>query len=129
MFGSNGARAEYAFLPTAIFTDPDLAAVGLTEREARDAGHDVDVAIHPITYVQRASYTETKRGLYKLVWDRRTRRVLGIHVVCRGGSDVVQGLGLAMKLGATIDDLARMHHAFPTYAEGVKAAAEQALRR
>jgi mercuric reductase len=125
MFGGNGARAEYDFLPTVIFTDPELAAVGLTEEEAQRRGLEYDVAVYPIKYVQRASYTDTKRGLYKLVWARDSRRVLGVHVVTRGAGDVVQGFGLAMKLGATMDDLAGMHHAFPTFAEGLKAAAEQ----
>jgi pyruvate/2-oxoglutarate dehydrogenase complex dihydrolipoamide dehydrogenase (E3) component len=64
---------------------------------------------------------------YKLVWDRESRRVVGLHVVSRNASDVVQGLALALKMGATVDDLAQMHHAFPTWGEGVKAAAEQAL--
>lgn len=126
MFGGNGARADYSSLPITIFTDPELSSVGLTEQEARDQGHDVETAVHPIKYVQRAAYTDTKRGLYKLVWDRISRRVLGIHVVCRNGGDIVQGFGVAMRLGATVDDLARAHHAFPTWAEGVKAAAEQA---
>jgi mercuric reductase len=122
----DGARADYDWLPTAIFTDPELAAVGLTEQEARDKGHDVETAVHPIKHVQRSSYTNTKHGLYKLVWERESRRMLGLHVVCRNASDVVQGLALALKLGATVDDLAHMHHAFPTWGEGVKAAAEQA---
>ncbi|HEX2433554.1 MAG TPA: NAD(P)/FAD-dependent oxidoreductase [Gaiellaceae bacterium] len=125
MFGGNGARADYSSLPTTIFTDPELSSVGLTERDAREQGHDVETAVHPIKYVQRAAYTDTKRGLYKLVCDRGSRRVLGIHVVCRNGGDIVQGFGVAMRLGATVDDLARAHHAFPTWAEGVKAAAEQ----
>jgi dihydrolipoyl dehydrogenase len=81
--------------------------------------------VYPIKYVQRASYTDTKCGLYKIIWDRGSRRLLGIHVVTRGAGDIVQGFGLAMKLGATVDDLARMHHAFPTLAEGLKAAAEE----
>jgi mercuric reductase len=126
MFGRNGATADYSSLPTTIFTDPELSSVGLTEQEARDQGRDVETAVHPIKYVQRAAYTDTKRGLYKLVWDRISRRVLGIHVVCRNGGDIVQGFGVAMRLGATVDDLAQAHHAFPTWAEGVKAAAEQA---
>jgi mercuric reductase len=126
MFGGNGARADYQFLPRVIFTDPELAAVGISEAEARESGLEYETAVHPIKYVQRASYTDTKRGLYKLIWERGSRRVLGLHVVSRGAGDVVQGFGLAMKLGATVDDLARMHHAFPTFAEGVKAAAEQA---
>ena len=82
-----------------------------------------------IKYVQRASYTSSKHGLYKLVWERESRRVLGLHVVTRSATDVVQGLALALKMGATVDDLAHMHHAFPTWGEGVKAAAEQALIR
>jgi mercuric reductase len=125
MFGGNGARAEYDFLPTVIFTDPELAAVGMTQQEAESQGLDYERAVHPIKYVQRASYTDTKRGLYKLIWDRASRRVLGLHVVSRSAGDIVQGFGLAMKLGATVDDLAGMHHAFPTFAEGIKAAAEQ----
>jgi mercuric reductase len=126
MFGGNGARAEYDFLPTVIFTDPELAAVGLTEEEAQSRGLEYESAVHPIKYVQRASYTDTKRGLYKVVWERGSRRLLGIHVLTRGAGDIVQGFGLAMKLGATVDDVAGMHHAFPTFAEGLKAAAEQA---
>ncbi len=127
MFGSKGARTQYDFLPTAIFTDPELAAVGLTEEEARQAGLDIETAVHPLSSVQRASYTDTKLGLYKLIWERESRRVRGLHVVCRNASDIVQGLALALKLGATVDDLGRMHHAFPTFGEGVKAAAEQSL--
>jgi mercuric reductase len=127
MFGSNGARADYEWLPTAIFTDPELAGVGLTEQEAREQGLDVETAVHPIRYVQRSSYIDARRGVYKLIWERGSRRMLGLHVVCRTASDIVQGLALALKLGATVDDLARMHHAFPTFGEGVKAAAEQAL--
>jgi mercuric reductase len=126
MFGGNGARADYDFLPTVIFTDPELAAVGMTEQEAENEGLDYETAVHPIKYVQRASYTDTRHGLYKLLWERGSRRVLGIHVVSRNAGDVVQGFALAMKMGATVDDLAGMHHAFPTFAEGIKAAAEQA---
>ena len=53
--------------------------------------------------------------------------MLGLQVVSRNASDVVQGFSLGLRLGATVDELTRMHHVFPTYGEGVKAAAEQAL--
>src|SRR2546423_1168334 len=124
MFGVDGAAADYTVLPTAIFTDPELAGVGLTEDQAREAGHEVEVVRN--RFVRRFSYIDAKHGLYKIVFDRGTRRVLGLHVVSRGASDVVQGFSLAIKLGATVDDLAAMHHVFPTFGEGVKAAAEQA---
>src|SRR5580765_2653822 len=127
MFGVGDRRADYRAMPTAIFTDPELGAVGLTEQEARAAGHDVDVVKHPLPNVTRAQYTRTKHGLFKIVFDVGTRKVLGVHVVSRGASDIVGGLAPAFKLGMTVDDLAYMHHVYPSYSEGLKAAAEKAL--
>jgi mercuric reductase len=127
MFGDGSRRADYSVLPTAIFTDPELGDVGLTEAEASDQGYDVDVVKHPLPAVTRAQYTGAKHGLYKIVFDRETRRVLGVHVVSRGASDIVGSLTPALKLGVTVDDLAFMHHVYPSYSEGLKAAAEKAL--
>ncbi len=114
-------------MPTAIFTDPELGSIGMSEQEARDAGHDFDVVKHPLTAVTRAQYTRTKHGLYKIVFDRETRRVLGVHVVARGASDIVGALAPALELGVTVDRLALVHHVYPSISEGLKAAAEQAL--
>jgi pyruvate/2-oxoglutarate dehydrogenase complex dihydrolipoamide dehydrogenase (E3) component len=127
MFGREPAPADYSVLPTSIFTEPELAAVGLTEQEARDQGIGHDVVVHDIKHVQRSSYKEQRRGLYKIVYETGTRRVLGLHVVAPNGGDIVNGFSLGLRLGATVDDLAAMHHVFPTFAEGVKAAAEQAM--
>jgi pyruvate/2-oxoglutarate dehydrogenase complex dihydrolipoamide dehydrogenase (E3) component len=127
MFGDGSRRVDYSVLPTAIFTDPELGGVGLTEAEASEQGHDVDVVKHPLTAVTRAQYTRAKHGIFKIVFDRADRRVLGVHVVSRGASDIVGGLTPALKLGVTVDDLAYMHHVYPSYSEGLKAAAEQAL--
>ncbi|MFL5917196.1 MAG: dihydrolipoyl dehydrogenase family protein [Gaiellaceae bacterium] len=126
MFGNGSRTAEYSALPTAIFTDPELGGVGLTEDEARSQGVDVGVVKHPLAAVTRAQYTGAKRGLYKIVFDRTTRRVLGVHVVSRGASDIVGTLAVALRLGASVDDLAGVHHVYPSYSEGLKAAAEQA---
>ena len=127
MFGLEPTPADYSVLPTSIFTEPELASVGLTEQEARDQGIEHDVVVHDIKHVQRSSYKEQKRGLYKIVYETVTGRVLGLHVVAPNGGDIVNGFSLGLRLGATVEDLAAMHHVFPTFAEGVKAAAEQAL--
>lgn len=127
MFGDGSRRADYSVLPTAIFTDPELGGVGLTEAEASEQGYDVDVVKHPLSAVTRAHYTRARHGIFKIVFDRADRRVLGVHVVSRGASDIVGGLTPALKLGVTVDDLAFMHHVYPSYSEGLKAAAEQAL--
>jgi mercuric reductase len=127
MFAPNGHAADYSILPTAIFTDPELGAVGLTEDEARERGLEVDIATHPVANVTRSQYVAEKNGVYKLVYERDSRRVLGIHVVSRNASDIVQGFALTLRFGATVEDLAGAHHVYPSWAEGVKAAAETAL--
>jgi mercuric reductase len=126
MFGNGFRRADYSALPTAVFTDPELGGVGLTEAEAGEQGHDVGIVTHPLPAVTRAQYTRAKHGLYKIVFDRETRRVLGVHVVSRAASDIVGSIAPALKLGLTVDDLAFMHHVYPSYSEGLKAAAEKA---
>jgi mercuric reductase len=127
MFGAGSRRADYAVLPTAIFTDPELGDIGLTEADASQQGYDVGVVKHPLPAVTRAQYTRTKHGLFKVVYDKASRRVLGVHVVSRAASDIVGALAPSLKLGASVDDLALMHHVYPSYSEGLKAAAERAL--
>jgi pyruvate/2-oxoglutarate dehydrogenase complex dihydrolipoamide dehydrogenase (E3) component len=122
-----GPVADYSILPTAIFTDPELAGVGLTEMEAEEQGVEVETVIHPLKSIRRASFIDAKYGLFKIVFERRSRRVLGLHVVAPGASDIVQCLSVSLRLGVTVDELANAHHTFPTFGEGVKAAAEQAL--
>jgi mercuric reductase len=124
MFEEDGPAADYSVLPTAIFTDPELSGVGLTEDEAREQGLDVGTVTND--HVRRFSFIEAKHGLFKIVFDRSSRRVLGLHVVSRNASDIVQGFSIGLRLGATVEELAAMHHVFPTFGEGVKAAAEQA---
>ena len=128
MFTDGAPEADYSALPTAIFTDPEVGAVGLTEEAAREKGLDVDVVTHPLAAVTRAQYTDSRHGHYKIVFEQGSRRVLGIHVVNRAASEIVQGLAVALKLGVTVDDLAGVHHTYPSLGEGVKAAAEQAAR-
>ena len=127
MFGGDVPVADYSVLPTAIFTEPELAGVGLTEQEAQEQGIEHETCVHDIKYVQRSSYKEQKRGLYKILYEPGSRRLLGLHVVAPNAGDIVQGFSLAFRLDGTVDDLAAMHHVFPTFGEGVKAAAEQAM--
>ena len=99
----------------------------MTEADARAREFYVDVVKHPLSSVTRAQFSTSRHGLYKIVFDRATRKVLGVHVVSRGASDIVGSLAPALKLGVTVDDLALVHHVYPSYSEGLKAAAEQAL--
>jgi pyruvate/2-oxoglutarate dehydrogenase complex dihydrolipoamide dehydrogenase (E3) component len=125
MFEKDAAAADYSVLPTAIFTDPEFGGVGLTEEQARERGHDVGVVRNE--RVKRFQFVGAEHGLFKVVFDHGSRKVLGIHVVSRSAGEIVQGFSLALRFGATVDDLAAMHHVFPTFGEGVKAAAERAV--
>jgi pyruvate/2-oxoglutarate dehydrogenase complex dihydrolipoamide dehydrogenase (E3) component len=125
MFGADVPPTDYSVLPTAIFTDPEVGGVGLTEAQAREEGHDVGVGRHEL--VRRSTYIDARHGLFKVVYDRAEGKLLGLHVVSRNAGEVVQGFSLGLRLGATVDELTKMHHVFPTFGEGVKAAAEQAV--
>ena len=127
MFGVAQA-ADFSLIPTAVFTDPELAGVGLTEDEAVAQGHDVETVSYPLSVVQRAFYIDATRGMFKLVYERASRRVLGIHVVSRSAGDIVQGYTLALKHGVTVDEIAAAHNAFPTFGEGLKYAAQRAAQ-
>lgn len=132
MFGDGSRSApDPAFVPTSIFTDPEIASVGLGEEAARDAGFDVGTSTVPASSLMRSYYAlprdGTPHGLVKLVYERGSHRLLGIHAVVRGGGEIVQGWAVALALGATLDDIARTVYAFPTSGEAVHYAAEAAL--
>ncbi len=131
MFGGSIRTADYSAVPSAIFTDPEIAGVGLTEEEARAAGFDVGTSVYPSRNLLRPSYTLPRDaesfGIVKLVFERGSRRLLGLHAVVRGGAEFVQGFATAIRLGATVDDIAFGHYAFPTAAEAVHYAAEAAI--
>ena len=90
MFGEDAPAADYSVLPTAIFTDPELGGVGLTEEQAREQGHDVGVARNE--RVKRFQFVGEEHGLFKIVFDRGSRKVLGLHVVSRSAERDRAGL-------------------------------------
>jgi len=81
----------------------------------------------PVSWLTRAMFTKSTRGLHKIVFDRATRKVLGVHVVCRGAGDIVGAFAPALALGVTVDGLASVHYVYPSYSEGLKEAALQAV--
>jgi pyruvate/2-oxoglutarate dehydrogenase complex dihydrolipoamide dehydrogenase (E3) component len=81
--GSSSRHADYSVLPTAIFTDPELGGVGMTEKEAAEQGHEIGSS-SILPFVTRAQYIGAKHGLYKIVFDRKTRRGSGARGVARG---------------------------------------------
>lgn len=117
-------RYDNAAMPAVVFTDPQVASVGLTEAQARAAGHDVRTAVLTLDNVPRALAARDTRGLIKLVAERATRKLLGAHILAPEGADSIQTAALALKGGLTIDDLAETIFPYLTTVEGLKLAAQ-----
>lgn len=122
--GDLGSRLDLAIVPRVTFTAPAVASVGMTEQQARDAGHRVEVASLPMKYVPRAIAARDTRGLVKLVADAETKLLLGAHILAPEAGDIVQSAVLAMTTGLTTDRLAAMLYPYLTNAEALKLAAQ-----
>jgi mercuric reductase len=106
------------------FTDPQVASAGLTEAQARAAGHDVKVSVLPMSAVPRAIAARDTRGLVKLVADAASDRLLGAHVLAPEGAEIVQAAVLAMKFGITVKELAGTLFPYLTNVEALKLAVQ-----
>jgi mercuric reductase len=116
-------RYDNSAMPAIVFTDPQLASVGLTEAAARAAGQTVRVSTIGLDKVPRALAARDTRGLIKLVADAGSSRLLGAHILAPEGADSIQTAALAIRQGLTIDDLADMIFPYLTTVEGLKLAA------
>lgn len=114
---------DYRVVPSAIFTRPEIGTVGLTERQAREAGHDVKVGRFHYQGCGKALAMGEPEGMVKIVADRRYGEILGVHIIGAHASDLVHEGTLAMAAECDIGTLAEMIHAHPTLAEAVMEAA------
>lgn len=119
-----GLRYETGRVPGAVFTDPEVASVGLTEAEARAQGRKVKVGKQPLAGVARARAMGETAGFIKFVVDARTDELLGMHVLAHLGADLLpQGILLLQTAERSLAPLAGCICVHPTFSEGVKAAA------
>jgi mercuric reductase len=111
-------------LPRVTFTSPQIAAAGLTEAEARERGFEVETAALGLESVPRALVNADTRGLFKLVAESRTGRLLGASVLAESAGEVIQSAVLAIRAGMTVGELAATWAPYLTMAEGLKLAAQ-----
>jgi len=110
-------------VPAVLFTDPQVATVGLTEAEARVQGLAVRASLLPLTHVPRALAARDTRGLIKLVAEAGSGRLLGAHVLAAEAGEVIQTATLALRAGMTVQDLAETLFPYLTQVEGLRLAA------
>jgi dihydrolipoyl dehydrogenase len=109
-----------------VFTTPEVGIVGLTEHEARAAGHDVGIARYDYRTDARAQVSGHAGGFLKLVYDKATRAVLGVHILADGAASLLGEGALAVVAGPTIDMVAAAVHPHPTLSESMGFAAREA---
>jgi mercuric reductase len=119
---------DYTALPRVTFTSPNIAAVGLTDEQARAAGHACECRVLELEHVPRARVNLDTRGLVKIIADSSNGRVLGVHVLAENAGDVILAGVYAVKFGLTVDDLADTWAPYLTMAEGLRLAAQTFTR-
>lgn len=115
---------DYTGLPDVVFTDPQLATAGMTEAEALAAGYDCDCRLLGLDNVPRGLVSHDTRGAIKLVADRRTGKILGVHALGDGAGDIILAGVYAIKFGLTIRDLATTWAPYLTMSEALKLVAQ-----
>ncbi len=123
-----GMNSEAGFhaIPGVVFTDPEIATVGLTEVEAKEKGYEPIVGKFPFAALGRALLAGEAEGFVKIVADKSSQLVLGVHIVGADASDMISEGALAIEMAATLEDIGFTMHPHPTLPESVMEAAEAA---
>jgi mercuric reductase len=121
--GGLNKKLNLSVVPGVTFTNPSIATVGLTEEQAKEKGYEVKTSVLPLDAVPRAIVNRETTGVFKLVADSKTLKVLGVHIVSENAGDVIYAATLAVKFGLTVEDLKDSLAPYLTMAEGLKLAA------
>jgi dihydrolipoamide dehydrogenase len=118
---------NYDRVPNATYCYPEVASVGLTEKRARERGHDVKTGIAPFTAITKAAISDESIGMVKIVSDKKYDEVLGVHMVGPHATELLAEACVGLRLETTTEELGRTIHAHPTLSEIMREAAEATL--
>ncbi|EEV48958.1 MULTISPECIES: mercury(II) reductase [Enterococcus] len=121
--GGLNKAIDLSVVPGVSFTSPQFATVGLTQQQAKEKGYEVKKAVLSLENVPRAIVNHNTTGVFKLVVDRKTQKILGVHIVSENAGEVIYGASLAVKFGLTVADLKDTLAPYLTMSEGLKLAA------
>ena len=115
-------HVNYNLIPGVVYTWPEVAGVGATEKELKDKGVEFKVGKFPFLALGRAAASNEKNGFMKVLADKKTDEILGVHMICPRFADMIAEAVLAMEFRASAEDVGRTCHAHPTYSEAFKEA-------
>ncbi|MDR5684406.1 MAG: mercury(II) reductase [Armatimonadota bacterium] len=118
--GTESRRVDHSVVPRTIFTDPQVATVGLTDAEAKRHGYRCSCRAVPMALVPRAAAVRDPRGVVKMVVEAGSTRVLGVSMVGVDAGEVIHEAAMALRFGATVHDFIDLVHVYPTMAEALK---------
>lgn len=121
--GGLNRKLDLSVIPGVTFTNPSIATVGLTEKQAKEKGYEVKTSVLQLDAVPRAIVNHETTGVFKLIADAKTLKILGAHIVAENAGEVIYAATLAVKFGLTIEDLKETMAPYLTMAEGLKLAA------
>ncbi len=117
---SANRRVDHTVIPRTIFTDPQVAVVGLTDEEANARGIACECNTIPMSAVPRAGAIRDTRGVVKMVLEQGSRRVVGVSMLGVNAGEVIHEVAMGLRFGATADDFIDLIHVYPTMAEALK---------
>lgn len=120
------ASMDYRVVPRCVYSQPEAAFIGISEDSAREGGYEIGVAEFPLIANGRALTLDSTTGMAKLIYGKRFGELLGAVIVAPEASELIHEIALAMRLEATVEDLAGMIHAHPTLSEILREAALRA---
>lgn len=123
ILAGQAGHVNYDVIPSVVYTSPEIASVGKTEEELKEAGIAYTVGKFPFTANGRAKANLTTQGFVKILADKATDRVLGAHIVSANAGEMIHELAVLMEFSGAAEDLARTCHAHPTMSEAVREAA------
>jgi len=123
LLAGQAGHVNYGVIPSVIYTAPEVAAVGKTEEELKQAGIEYKAGKFPFLANARAKSNQTGDGFVKVLADAKTDRVLGVHIIGPMAGELIHECAVLMEFGGSSEDLARTCHAHPTFSEAVKEAA------
>ena len=129
ILAGQAGHVNYDVIPNVVYTFPEIASVGKTEEELKEAGTAYNTGKFPFTANGRAKANHQTDGFVKILADARTDRVLGVHIVGSDAGNMIAAAAVAMEFGASAEDIARTCHAHPTLPEAVKEAALAVAKR
>jgi dihydrolipoamide dehydrogenase len=129
IIAGQAGHVNYDVIPNVVYTFPEIATVGKSEDELKEAGVAYNVGKFPFTANGRAKVNLQTEGFVKILADAKTDRVLGVHILGPDAGNMIAEAAVAMEFGAASEDIARTCHAHPTLTEAVKEAALAVAKR